>query len=115
MWRSDSASDVALTVTLTVDIEAQFNNTIIEFTDDPGSSIISLRIQNVNDCDTANRWKANTVITLAFALLASLLITRWSTLSTWFLLIGLFVAAATLLACANNCTERTDVDVLVPR
>ena len=76
-WYSDAASDVAIIVTLTVDTEAQFNDTetqfndteaqfndtetqfnyteakfnttMIEFTDDPGSNTVSLRIQNCTE------------------------------------------------------------------
>jgi len=62
-WYSDAASDVAIIVTLTVDTETQFNDTetqfndteaklnttMIEFTDDPGSNTVSLRIQNCTE------------------------------------------------------------------
>lgn len=119
IWYSDSTSDVALMVTHTVDSEEQFKYTITEFTDDPGSRTVSLKIRNTNSyiyCDNAAvGWKGNLMTTLGFVVLACLLITRWSTTSTCLVAIGCFVAAITLQACANSCTEKTDVAILVPR
>lgn len=115
VWYSDAASAVAITVTLTVDTEAQFNNTVIEFSDDAESKSVSLRIQNVNDCGSAHGWNANSVLTLIMAVLASLLISRWSGTSMWLILTGILIGMAALQACANNCTEKADVAILVPR
>ena len=115
VWHSDAASDVTITVTLTVDTEVEFNNTVVDFTDDPGSSTVSLRIQNVNDCARAHGQKANSMVTLLLAMLSSLLISRWSGSPIWLLLTGLLLAVTALQACANDCTERADVAIFVPR
>ena len=115
VWHSDAASDVTITVTLTVDTEVEFNNTVVDFTDDPGSSTVSLRIQNVNDCASAHRQKANSMVTLLLAVLSSLLISRWSGSPIWFLLTGLLLAVTALQAYANDCNERADVAIFVPR
>ena len=115
MWNSDAASDVTITVTLTVDTEVEFNNTVIDFTDDPGSSTVSLRIRNVNDCASAHGQKVNSMLMLVLAVLSSLLISRWSGSHIWLLLTGLLLAVTALQACANDCTERADVVIFVPR
>lgn len=115
MWNSDAASNVAITVTLTVDTEAQFNSTVIEFTDDPESKSVFLRIQNLNDCGSAQGWNANSMLTLLMAVLTSLVVSRCSSSTIWLIITGILIGVAALQACANNCTERADVAILVPR
>ena len=117
VWNSDAASDVAITVTLSVDTEVQFNSTVIEFSDDLGSHSVSLRVQNLRDCGSASAWNANSVVTLLMAVLAALLISRCSgsSICSWFILAAILVGVAALQACANSCTERADVAILVPR
>lgn len=116
VWNSDSASDVVITVTRTVDTEAQYNcSTVFESTNNLESKSVFLRIQNLNDYGSAQGWNANSMLTLLMAVLTSLVVSRCSSSTIWLILTGILIGVATLQACANNCMERADVTILVPR
>lgn len=116
MWHSDSSSQVALIVTLSVDDAARYKDTIIDFTEDLGSRTVSLMIQNANNfyCDNANRWSASLKATIAIVI-TSMFVTRCSPSALCLLLIGIYVAVSTMPVSADECTERADVAILIPR
>ena len=117
MWHSDSASQVALVLTLSAADETSYNSTIVDFTEDPESQSASLRIQNANNfyCDNADRLNPSFTLIASITLLASVLITRCSSSTLCLVIVGLFVAVSLLHVSANDCTERADVAIHVPR
>lgn len=113
-WHSNSASNVTLAVTVSTDDDPRHAGPIIDFTEDPTTGTVVLKIQS-SRISSGVAWSAGFSVTLGLALLASVFVVRASPSTLCLLLVGVFVGVSTLHVSADGSLETADVAVFVPR